>query len=190
MMRNRREFLIGFVCGLAAVFLIGLVLIVTGAFDFSASSKPGVIENKLAPYAFERSMVRRAPKQNNPFTNEPSALAVGMAHYKENCIICHGAPGSEPVELAMGLNPSAPSLQEPDIQQISDGQMFWIIKNGVRWSGMPAFGMTHNDTEIWKIVSFVRHLPQLTPEEKGNLNREPEHDHHQGGSGAHPESSP
>jgi mono/diheme cytochrome c family protein len=81
----------------------------------------------------------------------------------------------------MGLNPSAPSLDEPDIQQLSDGQMFWIIQNGVRWSGMPAFGMTCKDDEIWKIVSFVRHLPQLTPEEKGKLTPETEQGHHHEG---------
>src|SRR4051794_2079271 len=140
---GRKPFLTGIVCGLVLLLLVGFILIATGAFDFSASSKPGIIENKLAPWAFERSMARRAPKQSNPFANDPAAPAVGMAHYKENCIVCHGAPGSEARELSMGLNPSAPSLEEKDIQQLSDGQMFWIIKNGVRWSGMPSFGMTH-----------------------------------------------
>ena len=175
---GRKPFLAGFICGLIFILLVGFILVAIGAFDFSASNKPGVIENKLTPWAFERSMARRAPKQNNPFVNDSTALSVGMAHYKENCLVCHGVPGSEPSELSMGLNPSAPPLDDKGIQQLSDGQMFWIIQNGVRWSGMPAFGMTHKDEEIWKIVSFVRHLPQLTPEEKGKLIPKTEEDHH------------
>ncbi|MDB6018467.1 MAG: cytochrome class protein [Pedosphaera sp.] len=170
-MHTRRKFWIGFVCGIIMVLLIAFLILVSGALDLSASGKPGAIEKTLAPWAFERSMAGRFPKKNNPFANDASAWAAGMAHYRENCLICHGAPGIEGNELSMGLNPPAPALDAPEVQELSDGQLFWIVKNGVRWSGMPAFGPTHNNAEIWKIASFLRHLPHLTPEEKEQLRQ-------------------
>ncbi|MDB6066386.1 MAG: Cytochrome [Pedosphaera sp.] len=182
-MRNRREFWAGFLCGIIMVFLIVFLILASGALDLSASGKPGAIETTLAPWAFERSMARRSPKTNNPFANDASTWAVGMAHYREDCMICHGAPGIAGKDVSMGLSPPAPELDGKEIQSLSDGEVFWIVKNGIRWSGMPAIGQTHEDTDIWKIISFVRHLPHLTPEEKDQLK--PGAEHHENHPGAH-----
>jgi mono/diheme cytochrome c family protein len=75
--------------------------------------------------------------------------------------------------LAKGLNPSAPELQSSDTQAMSDGELFWTVKHGIRMTGMPAFAPTHTDAQIWKIVAFVRHLPNLTPEETAELIKAP-----------------
>ncbi len=93
-------------------------------------------------------------------------LRGGLAHYKGMCVGCHGAPGVDPSEAGEGLNPPASDLTLGRVQKRTDGELFWLIQNGVRMTGMPAFGPTHKDEEIWKIVAFLRHLPALTPEEE------------------------
>src|ERR1700756_982027 len=157
------KFLIGFICGIVALLLAVFLILALGGIDFGASHKAGTVENTLASWAMGRSLARRAPKEANPFANDASAVADGLSHYREHCLICHGAPDVPSEEFSMGLNPPAPALDEKQIQDLPDGELFWIVKNGIRWSGMPGFGEAHEDADIWKIVSFARHLPQLTP---------------------------
>lgn len=159
---------LAFVAGMVVAGVIPILVLASGLIDWSASVKPGRFETAVAGYAFERSMQSRAPKISNP-ASAPGDIAVGLDHYRENCVICHGAPGIERSEAGKGLNPPAPGLDDPDVQQLTDGQVFWIVRNGIRMSGMPAFGITHNDSEVWQIVSFVRHLPKLTEDEKNRL---------------------
>jgi mono/diheme cytochrome c family protein len=99
-----------------------------------------------------------------------------MAHYKEMCVFCHGAPGVDASEAGEGLNPPAPDLTLAKIQKRSDGELFWILQNGIRMTGMPGFGPTHKDEELWKIVAFLRHLPELTPDEEKALKAHAEAD--------------
>src|SRR5208282_585710 len=149
----------------------------TGSIDIGADVKPGLMERTLAPWVLDRSVDKRAPNEKNPYTGNPSAIATGLDHYRENCVMCHGAPGVAAGELSKGLNPRAPSLAEQS--DTSDGELFWIVKHGVRMTPMPAFGPTHTDDEIWKIVAFIRHLPDLSQQERAAL-REPasEEEHH------------
>ena len=146
----------------------------------SAARPTGRIETALASWALDRSMVRHAPRQDNPFKDPPSVLPSGMKHYQANCVLCHGASGVSPAELAYGLNPPAPALHGQGTQSRTDGQLFWVIRNGIRMTGMPAFGPTHEDEEIWHIVAFVRHLPALTDQERQTLQAgvKEEGDHH------------
>jgi mono/diheme cytochrome c family protein len=87
----------------------------------------------------------------------------GAGDFAEMCVTCHGAPGREPSEIGLGLNPRPPGLG--DVASLwSAEELFWIVKNGVRMTGMPAFGPTHDDDRIWSIVAFVRTLPGIDPE--------------------------
>ncbi|HYX21912.1 MAG TPA: cytochrome c, partial [Thermoanaerobaculia bacterium] len=118
----------------------------------------------------ERSVSKRAPKTQNPIARgDAGALREGREHYREMCVVCHGAPGVDASEIGEGLNPPAPDLTLGRIQALSDGELFWIVQNGIRMSGMPAFGATHRDRQIWEIVAFLRHLPSITPEEEKAL---------------------
>jgi mono/diheme cytochrome c family protein len=180
--KNGLIFGAGFLVCVLLTFIVPLVVMALGLMDMSASAKPGLLEKIFAPWAFTQSMEKRAPDTKNPFANDPSALASGIAHYRENCVVCHGAPNVKPAELAAGLNPPVPDLDTDDAQSLSDGQLFWIIKNGIRMTGMPAFGETHSDQEIWHIVTFVRHLPEITDVEREKLKpaaSDLEH-HHEG----------
>jgi mono/diheme cytochrome c family protein len=86
----------------------------------------------------------------------------GASDFDEMCVQCHGARGKEPGEIGRGLNPRPPSLTDAAPRWTSS-ELFWIVKNGIRVTGMPAFGPTHEDNRIWAIVGFVQQLPTMTP---------------------------
>ncbi len=161
--------LVGFLLGVLACIVGPLLALWLGLVDMSALPKPGFVETTVGELAFDGWLERTAPTAQDPFAANPKDIAVGMDHYRENCVACHGGPGVDPAELAKGLHPDAPELWKKDSQEMTDGELFWTIKNGVRMTGMPGFGPTHTDQEIWRIVAFVRHLPQLTPGEKAEL---------------------
>jgi len=140
-----------------------------GSFNIAASDPPGRFEEALARLALNRSIARRAPLARNPVEPTVEVLGAGLSHYRENCLGCHGAPGVDAAEYGQGLNPAAPDLTLVRVQKRSDGQLYWIVANGLRMTGMPAFSPTHKPEEIWKIVAFLRHLPELTPAEEQEL---------------------
>lgn len=147
------------------VCLAAILVLATGSVSVAADEKPGLIERMLAPWGRDRSVHNHAPKTKNPYAGDPDAIAAGLDHYRENCLVCHGAPGVPISDLSKGLNPPAPSLGREQ-SDTPDGELFWVTKHGIRLTSMPAFGWTHSDEEIWKIVAFIRHLPELTAEEK------------------------
>ena len=141
----------------------------------SAQRSLGPIDSFLG-YASSRSISFHATDQTNPYANDPKAIAEALPHYKEMCVVCHSAPGLEPSEIAEGLHPQAPDLSSPEIQNMSDGELFWVIANGIGSTGMPAFEHADDAVTRWKIVSFIRHLPDLTTAEREQLKEEAEED--------------
>lgn len=97
----------------------------------------------------------------------PQRAAIGAGLYNEMCSGCHLGPGVEASEMSKGLYPSAPVLAE--INDLTAGQQFWVIKHGVKLSAMPAWGKTHPDPLIWDMVAFIRKLPGMTPEQYKRL---------------------
>lgn len=114
---------------------------------------------------------------------DPKLLNEGLRHFHEMCRLCHGAPGYEKEEFAKGLYPKPPDLASRGIQQLRDAEIFWVLKNGIKMTGMPAFGPTHQDDELWGMVSISRRLPGLTPEQykkmlkTSGVGSEKEHHH-------------
>jgi len=188
------RFFAGALVGLMAAGAAVWVYLATGMFDPAASSPTGRMETKLASFALNQSVAKRAPSEKNPFSGKPEVLKDGLEHYKENCVVCHGAPGVDAGEIGQGLNPPAPELTLPRVQKRPDGELFWIVSNGIRMTGMPAFKPTHKPEEIWKIVAFVRHLEEISPEEQKVLKaetEEPENHHgHEGASEEKAEAKP
>jgi mono/diheme cytochrome c family protein len=175
------RFFVGLVLGILLVLVGFFIVFATGSYNVSALSSPSKFERKVATFTLDRSIAKRAPSTHNPF-GATENLRAGRAHYRENCVTCHGAPGVEESEAGMGLNPAAPDLTLPAIQRMSDGELFWVISNGIRMTGMPAFSLTHKPDEIWKIVAFVRHLPEISADEQKELKAATE-----GGEGHHEE---
>ena len=174
------RFLAGFITALVLLLILGGVVIVSGAFDFAASKPPSGLEKAVAPFALNRSVAKRASDRKNPVAATPETLSRALGGYREMCVTCHGAPGVDPSEIGEGLNPPAPDLSLARVPARSDGELFWIVSNGIRMTGMPAFGPTHKEEQIWRMVAFVRHLPELSKEEEKSLregHEEEEHGH-------------
>jgi mono/diheme cytochrome c family protein len=148
------------------------VVIGAGLVDFSASAPPERLEERLATFALNRSIARHAPKTTSPLADSPDAAAAGLALFRTHCVDCHGAPGADPTDGGASLNPPAPGLTLPRVQARPDGELFWIVSHGIRMTGMPAFGPSHSETEIWQLVAALRRLQHLTGQEKSALAAE------------------
>src|SRR3546814_6534124 len=95
----------------------------------------------------------------------------GFEHFRKTCVACHGAPGVERTEMGKGLRPQPPPLANV-VEEWSTEELFWIVKHGIRMTGMPAWGPTHEDDELWDIVAFVQTLPTMSPEHYGRMEME------------------
>lgn len=158
----------GVLLGILISITIPLLAITAGVVNFAATNSPSAAEATIAKFAVDRSMAWRVRDTANPFAGDKQAAASGFHHYADTCLACHGAPDVPPKEFAKGLNPPAPNLTN-SLSTRSDAELFWIVKNGIRMTGMPALGPTHTDNDIWKIVSFVRSLPDLSDEQRTQL---------------------
>jgi len=156
----------GVVTGVLVLLAIPLIVFGTGMFNVAATPGPGAVEKTFASWVVDASVHWRAPDGPIPMEVDGNVLSSGLSHYRGMCLQCHGAPDVAAAEFAEGLNPPAPDLTETDMD---DGELFWTIKNGIRMTGMPPFGLSHGDDEIWHLVAFIRHLPELTPAEKETL---------------------
>jgi mono/diheme cytochrome c family protein len=139
----------------------------------SARATPTAMEAMLARNARRLAIPANARNQPNPVAPTEKALKDARAHFADHCAACHGNDGGGDTMYGKGLYPKPPDLRLPETQKLSDGEIFWIIENGVRFTGMPAFGGDHGSQEdSWKLVIFIRHLPQLAMEERVEMERE------------------
>ncbi len=132
---------------------------------FSAREKPSSVEAFLAGHARRIATPSDAKTRRNPFAPSPENLAEARHHFAEHCAVCHGNDGRANVTIGRNLYPKAPDMTDYETQKLTDGELFYIISNGVRFTGMPAWGGEDSPEDIWKLVLFIRHLPQLTPDE-------------------------
>ena len=151
---------------------LGLVLLVifTGAYDVAATTPHAEITRWALNTLQESSVGRRAEEAEGAVPADSAALAAGFHHFHAMCVQCHGAPGMGRGELGQGIRPRPPRLEEA-VHEWTDGELFWITKHGIRLAGMPAFGPTHTDQDLWAIVAFTRSLESMTEEEYAELVR-------------------
>jgi mono/diheme cytochrome c family protein len=148
---------------LGVVAVAGWMLIQPGGFGTRAN--PSMPERVLARAARRLAVPRSGRDAVNPVAFSPEVWADARAHFADHCASCHGNDGRGQTELGRNLYPKAPDMHLPDTQRLTDGELYWIIENGVRLTGMPAWGDgTGHDLDTWKLVHFVRHLDELTPE--------------------------
>jgi mono/diheme cytochrome c family protein len=133
----------------------------------SAKDQPGHAEEFIARRVRNMAIARRASSLTNPVEYSGEVIADGRAHFADHCAICHANDGSGKTPIGSGLWPKAPDMRLPQTQNLSDGELFWIIENGIRFTGMPAWstGTKDGETASWHLVHFIRRLPKLTPEE-------------------------
>jgi cytochrome c553 len=131
---------------------------------FSTRKEPTVVERGVARAARRLAIPAKAERAANPVPFSREVWAESRAHFADHCANCHANDGSGRTELGQNLYPKAPDMRLPETQNLTDGELYWIIENGVRLSGMPAWGTGgDNDTDTWKLVHFIRHLSDLTP---------------------------
>ena len=152
---------------LAVATLVGLaILLVLGAYsgfyDVGADRPHTAPVRALLTVLRDRSIERHAAGIVVPGLDDPARVHEGAEHYSAMCVDCHLAPGITVSEIRAGLLPHPPNLAQ---QSVDPRVAFWAIKHGIKASGMPAWGQTHDDEEIWNIVSFVHQLPHMTPDD-------------------------
>ena len=166
-----RWFLLGVLTSLV-VAGIGGAIFLRSAGGFSARQAPGALEAWFARAARSGAIPTAARTRANPEPRTPEAIAQAMAHWADHCATCHANDGSGDTELGKRTYPPAPDMRLPDTQQLTDGELFYIIENGVRLTAMAAWGGGPLDEgESWKLVHFIRHLPQLTDAEKAQMQK-------------------
>jgi mono/diheme cytochrome c family protein len=139
----------------------------------SARATPTAMEAMIARNVRHLAIPANARNEHNPIAASDETLKRARAHFADHCASCHANDGSGDTMYGKGLYPKPPNLRLEDTQKLSDGELFWIIENGVRFTGMPAFGgSAHSQEDSWKLVLFIRYLPQLTMEDRVEMERE------------------
>ena len=158
-----------------------LIAIVAAAFGvalvrrgFSARETPSAVEKLAAITARQLAVPSIYKRLLNPSLASAENLQAGMEHFSDHCATCHANDGSGDTLFGKGLYPKPPDMRTGETQNKSDGELYYTIENGIRLSGMPAFGEEHiagGDTDTWKLVLFIRHLPTLTADELNQMEQ-------------------
>ena len=155
--------------------IIGIIFIYSGIYNVSAMHQDTGIIKWVLETTSDNSVESRIKDIKVPDLEDTTMIKIGFVHYKEMCQSCHGAPGFKETELAKGLNPDPPYLVKYG-SKIPPKEIFWVTKNGIKMTGMPAWGKTHSDKKIWAIVAAVRKLSTTSAEKYKSFKSEDEDD--------------
>jgi mono/diheme cytochrome c family protein len=137
----------------------------------SARAEPSAAEAFIARHLRHLAIPRAAREAMNPVPASPEVLMEAMEHFADHCAFCHANDGSGNTDIGKGLYPKPPDMKQTATQNLSDGELFYLIQNGVRFTGMPGFAVPDgsHDQDSWKLVRFIRHLPMITDEELAQM---------------------
>ena len=175
-MKRLGWFLFGIVAA-AALALAGMGMFVMGSNGFSANQTPSAAERWFARKVRSAAVPSDARALANPMVNSPEVQTEARAHWADHCAVCHANDGSGQTPLGSKTYPPSPDMRLAETQQMTDGELFYIIQNGIRFSAMPAWGAAanahsdHDEQASWRLVLFIRHLPGLTLEEKKEMEK-------------------
>lgn len=155
-------------CGVAAALAIAR----TGAYDVAATKQHFAVVYDLLDVAMRASVHRRSRDIAVPPLDDPQAVARGLALYRDHCAGCHGAPGVSPEPFALGLNPPPANLVHA-ARNWSSRELYWVVRHGIRMTGMPAWRHRLSESETWAVVAFLERLPELTPQAYAALQAPP-----------------
>ena len=163
-----------------ALFALTMAIAASVLHDgLSAEARSNAVETFLARNARHLAIPADARQAQNPVLDSAEVQREARLHFADHCAICHANGGSGDTAIGNGLYPKPPDLRQPATQDLSDGELFWIIEHGVRFTGMPAFsdnvdhssGNHAEGQDSWKLVHFIRHLPYLTTAERLEMER-------------------
>lgn len=171
-----RDFIAGIVTAIIGACVIGVIIwnAVLPQLDWGASRPPGAIEETLAQNVLGRWVHRNADSSANPFSPTPENLKAARTEYEEHCAACHALDGSARNRFEADFSPPVAKLTG-GVQKLSDSELYFIVAHGIRNTAMPAFGKAHSPDDIWRSVLWVRHLANLTPSEKADIEQQVQH---------------
>ncbi len=158
-----RGFIIGVVATLVAIALLLYIGIKAGAMPANADAKPSRLERWAAASSLHATLAREAPKGPNPVALSDANLIAGIRTYAATCAICHGAADAKPSRIALGLYQRPPQLAKDGVEDDPEGITYWKVAHGIRLTGMPAFGKSLTDEQIWQLALFLKHMDRLPP---------------------------
>lgn len=145
--------------------LLGMGLFIySGLFDVSAATRDSAFIRWALENTRKNSIQARLSEITTPDLTDINMIAKGAKAFDEICASCHGGPGTQALLGTADMNPTPPELSEIADKR-SEEEVFWVIKNGIRMTGMPAWGRTHNDQQLWEMTAFVKKLPDISDEQ-------------------------
>ncbi|MFY9326859.1 MAG: cytochrome c [Georgfuchsia sp.] len=159
----------GIFLGVALTLIVALAgayaLVRSGLVPANADAEPGRLETWAATTSLEATLGRLAPKGENPVPLTERNLLDGVQLFAQNCALCHGSAkgAASPSPIAKGLYQRPPQLATDGVEDDPEGDLFWKIKHGIRLTGMPSFGYSLNDRQIWTLALFLKHMDKLPP---------------------------
>ncbi len=152
---------IGVIGTLVLLAIGGWVVVVTGAVGVGADHAPGALERWAAMTSLHASIARQAPEAPPDIDASPDNLHAGLEVYAHNCMGCHGAADGKRSHVAEGLYQRPPQLAEEGVEDDPVGHTWWKVAHGIRWTGMPEFGSSLTDRQIWQVSLFLKHMDSL-----------------------------
>lgn len=167
-----KTFAVRVLAAIGALAIVGTVVAVVVCMTmirhgFGARDEPSSVEKHVAQFMRRASVPSSTKALANPVPATDAVLSGARAHWADHCALCHGNDGKGDTQIGRNLYPRVPDMTAPDTQEQTDGELFYVIENGVRLSGMPAWKAAgdHDDGSSWALVGFIRHLPKIGAEE-------------------------
>jgi mono/diheme cytochrome c family protein len=167
--------------GVWAVLVIAMLVVVGNVAmlwlllqsNFSAREEPMELEVMIARQLRHLAMPKEQKQMANPVPASEEVLVEARVHFADHCATCHGNDGKGATQIGQNFYPRTPDLTQAETQSFSDGELFYMIQNGIRFTGMPAWGKDRPEADLdsWKLVHFIRHLPSITSEELEEMER-------------------
>jgi mono/diheme cytochrome c family protein len=158
-----RGVLLGIVFTVVAAAIAGYAIIRTGVMPANADEKPPRFEVWAAKTSLHATLRRSAPRVTNPLASTDKNLIAGVKLYAQNCAVCHGDASGKATDVAKGLYQKPPQLAKDGVEDDPDGVTFWKLSHGIRWTGLPAFGKTLKEDQIWQLTLFLKTMDHLPP---------------------------
>lgn len=158
-----RGFLLGIIVTLVAIAVLAYASVALGLIPANADAKASRLERWAAKTSLHATLSRQAPRIANPVALSDPNLIAGIKIYETNCVICHGAADGKKSNVAAGLYQHPPQLAGDGVEDDPEGVTYWKVDHGIRFTGMPAFGHTLTDLQLWQVTLFLKHMDALPP---------------------------
>lgn len=165
---RRRIFVTAVLATVGGALVVGAIVVLSGIYNVAASIKHFYPTERLIKLALWRSIDTHSTGIEVPSLDDPDLVRLGARHFVAGCQPCHAGPGLEPNPVTGGMYPAPPPLGK-NVESWEDKELFWIVRHGLKFTGMPQWAGDRRDDEVWAVVSFIRQLPAMSPAQYAEL---------------------